>query len=358
MKPLSQNNFGSRLRLARKMVGFSLQELANALDNKVTKQALNKYEMGEMNPSSHVLMLISSCLNVKPDYFFNKNTTELGEILFRKKASLSKKLESSIIEKVRYFVERYLEIENIVGLESKFINPIQDLTILTEEDVKRAASSLRNAWNLGSSPLSNIVEMLELNGIKVLLIDDTESVDGLSVFTTKGIPVVVVNCRDKSIERTRFTIVHELAHLLLRIGDDIVNNTKAVEKICHLFASSFLLPDEMLVKMIGTGKRNYIYLQELVTIKEYFGISIRAINHKLRDLEIITDSYYRRWVIYLSKTFGFQREPGNYKGEEKSIQFNRLVNRALAEDLISVSKAASLLNVDVNELRKGFNGAK
>ena len=52
-----------------------------------------------------------------------------------------------------------------------------------------------------------------------------------------GIPVVVVNTRNKSIERIRFTIIHEIAHLLLKLEKDILENSKEVEK----FAISFQL---------------------------------------------------------------------------------------------------------------------
>ena len=40
----------------------------------------------------------------------------------------------------------------------------------------------------------------------------------------------------------------------------------------------------------------------------------------------------------------------------KSKVFEQLVNRALAEGLISLSKGASLCNTNINELRKGVIG--
>jgi transcriptional regulator with XRE-family HTH domain len=104
MKTQSQNNFGNRLKLARKYAGLSMQELADALNNKVSKQALGKYELGLMNPSSDVLLSISKALNLKPDYFTKKKQVELGEVLFRKVASLPKKTEESIIERVREYI--------------------------------------------------------------------------------------------------------------------------------------------------------------------------------------------------------------------------------------------------------------
>ena len=72
MNVIDDNVFGNRLRLARKMAGLSLQDLANALENRVTKQALNRYELGEMRPTTEVLMLISKCLDQRPDYFYIK----------------------------------------------------------------------------------------------------------------------------------------------------------------------------------------------------------------------------------------------------------------------------------------------
>jgi Zn-dependent peptidase ImmA (M78 family) len=110
--------------------------------------------------------------------------------------------------------------------------------------------------------------------------------------------------------------------------------------------------------MIGGKHRSYIAINELITIKEYFGISIRAIVHRLEGLGVISQSYYQRWMIYMSKTYGQKNEPGTYIGEEKLSVFERLINRALAEGLISISKAASLTNTSVQEIRKGIIGVK
>lgn len=353
MEQTDQNTFGTRLKLARKMAGMSLQDLSNILVNKVTKQALSKYEHGEMNPTSEVLLAIAKALRLKPDYFLKKKSLELGEVLFRKRAALTKKEEEAIIEKVRDHVERYMELEGILNVQNPFVNLLQDFKIEVKGDVEQAAIKLRLEWNLGDKPIANIVEMLELKGIKVVLIDDVDALDGLSVFTSTGIPIVVVNRKGKSIERIRFTIIHELAHLLLNLSV-LGDNHKLEEEWCHFFSSCFLIPSNMLLKMIGGGKRSYIYINEIIKIKEYFGISIRAIVHRLRELGIITDNYYQRWVVYMSKTYGQKGEPGEYKGEEESKGFDLMIARGLSEGIISFSKAAALCNTDINHLRKEY----
>lgn len=353
MNSKDQNIFKIRIRLARKMAGMSLQELSDSLENKVTKQSLNKYEQGLMKPTIEVLIALSKVLGVKPDYFLKQELVELGKISFRKKARLSKRDEDSVVEKTRDYAERFLELESILGLVQKFENPLRNLKIKDKSDVEKAAYRLRKSWGLGTSPIQNLVEMLELRGIKVLLIDDVEDIDGFATFSTKGIPIVVVNIRDKPIERIRFTTIHELAHILLNFEEDLRSDEKTIEKLCHYFSSCFLIPRNMLLNMIGGLNRAYIDIKELISIKEYYGISIRAILHRLMELGVITQTYYRRWMIYMNNTYGSRGEPGRYIGEEGIKVFERLINRALSEGLISFSKAAVLSNSSISEIRKG-----
>ena len=350
-----ENIFGTRLKLARKMAGLSLQELADATKNKITKQALSKYEKGMMNPSGEIILAIAAAFKLKPDYFLKKKGVELGEVSFRKRVRLSKKIESSIVEKVRDYTERHLEIEQILNIKNDFDNPLKADIIRTIEDVEGAANKLKAYWNLGSNPIPNLVETLELKGIKIFLIEENDDFDGLAVMSSTGIPIVAINIKNRPIERIRFTIIHELAHILLNFDDAVVNTTKKVEIFCHYFSSSFLIPREILVKLIGSF-RKYIKINELISVKEYYGLSIRAIVHRLEQIGVINKNYYTRWMVYMSKEYGAKVEPGNYKGKEEPSIFNQLVNRALAEELITISKAAALWNVSINEIRNGYSG--
>ncbi len=333
------------------MAGWSLQDLANALGNSISKQALNKYELGLMNPTSQTLLELSKVLKLKPDFFIRQNQVEFGEIQFRKRVSLSKKDEESIVERAKDYVERCLEIENILNISNEFLNPLHKFNIEKREDVELAANFLRASWELGNDPIPNLADTLELRGIKVFLIEEADDIDGFAVITNSNIPLVVVNCKERSLERIRFTIIHELAHLLLRL-DELKLEHKEIEIYCHFFASCFLLPSKMLVSQIGSGQRTYIDIKELILVKEYYGISIRAIVLRLRDMGIITPNYYQRWVIYMSKTYGSKKEPGKYQGNESAKSLFQNVYRALSEGLISLSKASAISGIDINELRR------
>lgn len=356
MNSLDPQVFGSRLKLARKMAGMSLQQLSDSIANKVSKQSLNKYELGQMKPGSELLFTISKALSVKPDYFLKQGILELGKISFRKKAALPKTVEEAIVEKARDYVERYMELESLIGVQVLFNNPLKSISINNKEDVKIAAEKLRLEWELGNEPISNLVEMLELKGIKVQLIEDSDSFDGFAGFSKNNIPVVVINTSNRSIERIRFTIIHELAHILLSFVDSVTLDKKILEEYCHYFSSCFLLPEKSLITRIGGNKRSYISINELIHIKEQFGISIRAIVHRLKTIKVINDTYYQKWMVYMSKTYGSKKEPGGYRGEEAGTHFNMLIDRAISEGIISFSKAASLANCSIEQIRNEYQG--
>jgi len=111
-----------------------------------------------------------------------------------------------------------------------------------------------------------------------------------------------------------------------------------------------LLPKRALVKEFGE-KRSKISIQEMGFLKEQYGISIQAIIYRLNDLGIISDSYKRYYYRYINQMGWKVDEPYEYQGKEESSRFNQLIFRALSEDIISISKAASLSNMKLADFR-------
>lgn len=83
--------FSRRLRQARLMRGISLEKLAQSLAAPVSKQAINKYEKGQMKPDSSVLIALANALDMKIDYFFRPFTVEVDKVEFRKKSGFTGK---------------------------------------------------------------------------------------------------------------------------------------------------------------------------------------------------------------------------------------------------------------------------
>jgi Zn-dependent peptidase ImmA (M78 family)/DNA-binding XRE family transcriptional regulator len=343
------NLFAERFKSARLINGLSLQDLSDKLENKITRQALHKYEKGEVIPDSEMLNHLCEVLNVRPDYFTRETLVELEAINFRKIDKLPVKEQNSIIERTREVLERYIELEEIMGISKPFAQPEIPSSIASNSDIEQAADSVRKFWNLCDNPIPNVIDLLEDKNIKVIDVDADDDFDGLQTWVNgKRIPVIVINTgRLKSNDRKRFSAFHELGHLLLPLEG---LSEKMAEKFCHTFAGAMLFPKSAAIKELGI-KRNKISIQELGLIKQQYGISLQALIYRLHDLGIITSfykNYYYKYIIHMGWKV---EEPYPYIGKESSGRFDQLLFRALSEDCISISKAAALKNMKLAEFR-------
>ncbi|MGL4410911.1 MAG: helix-turn-helix domain-containing protein [Bacteroidales bacterium] len=341
-----------RLKSARLMNCLSMDALCERIGNVVSKQAISKYENGRMIPDSTVLIALSNALGVTMDYLFRPYKLEFPEVEFRKRSKLGSLNIQSIKEHVRDHIERYFEIENMLELNNDFNIDFSNIIIQSAEDVKCQAKRLRDLWNLGEDGISSIVSILEENNIKVIELDSSESFDALSGFINKKSPIIVLN-KNFSAERLRFTALHELGHLLLSF-DDIFSN-KEVESFCNLFANEMLIPSRQFIKLIGASRRE-ISLQELIPIQKQFGISIDALMYKAMELNIITNNRYKGYCIKKNQYPELKAQVLESRfPKESSDRFIALVFRAISDDIISISKAASLLGISIQEVRSTLN---
>lgn len=341
-------SFGQRLKAARVMAGLSMDGLVEKINNKVSKQAISKYENGLMMPDSSVLIAFADALGVGVDYFFTESKVEIADLNFRKKASLGKKATDSLDERVRDALERYIELESFYQSAPTFENPFAGLVVSDRDDVERASATLREAWGIGpGAAVSHVVDLLEEHLIKVIELEDDDAFDGLSG-RANGNPFIVLNARMPT-DRKRLTALHELAHLCLDFDPGLRKAEK--EKLCHSFGSSFLLPRAVLERELGT-KRSEISLFELAALKRHYGLSMQAIMYRAVSCGIISDYSYEQFSKMISAKGWRKTEPVIYPVPEQPRRFKQLLYRALSEDLISISKAAYLGRMSIDELRR------
>lgn len=348
------NQFSIRLKLARSLAGLSQDELVQKMNGLVSKNAISKYEKGLMMPGSSVLIELSKALEVKTDFFFRNETIELPEVKFRKQSRLKKSEIKKIIAQSTDLLERYLEVESILVLGGKFHNPIKNINCKNIDDAKNAAIKLREYWELGLNPIPNVIEMLEYHEVKVFEFTTSDGFDGLSTWVG-DIPLVVLN-KSFNVLRKRFTALHELGHVLLNIDRKKIDE-KVEEKLCNAFANELLIPSEKLVENIGKHRKS-ISLNELIDLKEYYGISIAALMYKVRELKIVNESMIKRFWLLRNRDIELKLETepkyGVYEGKEESDRFNQLIYRAASEEVVSMSKAASLANMKLADFRDEF----
>ncbi len=331
-----------RLRQARAAAGYSLRDLADKAE--ISAMAISKYERGLATPSSGVLIRLGKALEVPVEYFFRPAQLELREVEYRKHRKLPKKLQTKIEGDVLEQIERVFEIMDLLpsGPISRFKMPAGVKSrIESHDEIEDAANAVRAAWALGFNPIPDLTDTFEERGIIVLqavaLHDNT--FDGLAA-TVDGVPVIVVG-KGWPGDRQRFTLAHELGHLVLKgrlaAGMD-------EERAAHRFAGAFLAPRTEVKKELGEH-RTRLELGELYALKMTYGLSMGGWLHRARDLGIVNEARYKAIYQYFGVRGWTKTEPGNQHPREEPKLFQQLVFRALAEALISESKGAELLRV-------------
>jgi len=345
---------GQRLKLARAAAGLSLRDLQAQIGNRVTAQAIGKYERNESIPSSGVLIALCAALGVTEDYLLGDQELVLDSVEFRKKAITSQREEAQVQAQVLHLFERYLMVEELLGLSVEWDKPREaPYPILQDEsEAEYAAASLRSHWGLGSDPIPNLVELLEERGIKILSIKD-EKIDGLTARVLRpnrpGLPVIVINSTDWA-ERKRFNLAHELGHMVVEVGQHIDG-----ERVAHRFAGAFLMPADAFRGEVGKH-RTSISLAELARLKKIFGASFQAITYRCKDLGIFSDALVRSLFNEFTRR-GWRSPPYKEAGAlspelEEPSRLKALCYRAVAEGAVSESRAAELLGISVHELNR------
>lgn len=346
---------GKRLKQARDALGLSLRDLETVIQNQVSAQAIGKYERDEMMPSSTILLALAKALNVTPEYLLSTREIELEGVDFRKEPQAGAKEERAVEAIVLDKVERYLELEELFpGADKLWSSPLRDeFTINSIEDVERAAETLRVIWNLGTDPIPLMAELLEEQGIKVIALDLPDDVSGSKAFVKRArqdnVPVIVVNQKHNG-ERQRFTLAHELAHLVLRFT---AMSDLDEEKAANRFAGAFLMAKEMMYSLLGKN-RTSISLGELAELKKIFKVSIAALVVRCNQLGVMSKAAYGRlWAEIKALGWNSQmsNEPNKFDPEVPQ-RMGRLCLRAVAEGLISESRAAELLQISVRKLEQ------
>ena len=346
-------SMGQRIKVSRRAEGLSLRDLQARIDNRVTAQAISKYERGESMPSSGVLIALANALGVSVAYLASESTISLEAVDYRRKRLTSRREEAQVEAKVLDLLERYLTVEEILGLPTVSRDLPRDAPWPARRDLteaEQAAHGLRVHWGLGIDPIPNLVELLEERGIKVLSMP-LANIDGLTAGVRREdrsvASVIVINRRDWG-ERQRFTAAHELGHMVLDVSPKIDD-----EKAAHRFAGAFLMPAETLRAEIGKYRQS-IGWRELFDLKAIFGVSVQALTYRCKDLGIFGNPLFRELFNEFDRR-GWRsppyKEPGAMCGEDPK-RFERLCFRALAEDAISQSKAAELLGLSVHDLNR------
>lgn len=267
------------------------------------------------------------------------------------------------------FFERYVDFPKLLD------------DIEFSDDPVKAAAELREVWNLGTKPISSMVNLLEVHGFPIAFINsNSEKVDAFgSQIKVNSIKYycMLVDERNNTFFRQQFSLAHELGHWALHsksVNPQELDTLeyKEIEDQANLFAACFLLPDKEFIKTIDSGKKDdldvYLYL------KNHWKVSVASMVLRARNLGVIDSEQYIRMQKRISargwrKVEPFDtvtpiRRPVLLKQAYRLINEHRILKNKSINDALSVNYGvelpndilAELMNISIDELIENEGG--
>lgn len=322
MRAMNQTINGDRLKQAREIRGFTQAELAERIG--VNQSTIAQLESNNkqliLHPSERIIEAIAFQTGFSVPFFYQESPPEfpLGSLLFRSRRSLLKREDKARVHQLGWLVYEIAEKMAKRGRSNIQIN----VPRVGNEDPATAAHITRAALGLSPhTPVRNLLNQLEKNGVFVLALPVAiEEHDSYSVWadTQPRRPVIMIS-NGKPGDRQRFSLAHELGHLVMH--DSFPEGLKKIEDEADRFASEFLLPEEAMRSAIEPP----VTLTSLAALKPRWGVSISALIVRARHLEIITDRQAKYLHQQLRGEKWDKKEPENLDiNAEKPRAFKKM----------------------------------
>jgi len=362
---------GQRIQSARNNLGMSQDELASAVG--LPRPAISQIENGKRAIDSMELMAFSRVLKQPLSFFLDLADEDSIEeplaVLY---------LAEEITEEDKPFVDDfvalsrdYASLERLFDLDGSQVLPNLTAPVRSKWEAvfagEKGAASLRTNMNLGLVPVADLDRILERAGVKLLFRARSGSgVWGFSVTSKESGQGIFVNTHCP-VERQRFTLAHELGHLVMdsmhsatvfteKQATESFDDNEAVlsEVRANAFAAAFLMPDlavkDAIAKLaIDPEIEDRITPVVVSYLCEQFGVSCDAMLWRLVNLKVISKNWRKSLSAMRAKEKSSNVIP---RPSELPERYLTLAFEAYVQSKISIGKLADFLRMDLYQTRK------
>lgn len=334
------------LRTVRQARGKSQSQLAQEAG--VSQGAISKIEAGLISePTEDVVDKLAAAVGFprsiffEPDRSFGLPISLHGNAMYRRKASTGnralEKLEADLNIRLMH-IRRLLAAAD---LEAQLPLPALDVDEY-DGNVELIAEMVRRTWFIPNGPLHDLTSYIERAGIIVVECDlSTIGVDGLTIRSLGAPPCIFIDQTAPG-DRQRFTLAHELGHLVMH---SVPSST--MEDEANLFASALLIPRRD-IRPYLLGK---ITIQKLASLKPIWRVSMASLLMCCQSMGAVTD-VQAQYLWRQMSAMGLRRaEPENIAvAREPARVLSEIVGLHLRDLDYSVSDLAKMLHIYPGEL--------
>lgn len=328
------------LVLVREAKGLSQRDLATLAD--VNQSTISKAENGLAQLKGETLRDVARALDCPVDLLTHP-APQLGLdvscLHHRRRSSRLTAVSRNKIEALAHLSR--LSIEQLIDGQRLVPVDLPRVAGLDAPDPVETASVVRAHLQLPPGPVDNLVGALEAAGVIVFERPlGSAAQDAVSSWPQNGgrVPILVITS-GLSGDRQRFTIAHELGHLVMhRIPGD------EQESQADLFAASLLAPpDEIRPDLAGLTTAQF---RRLVELKPKWKMSIAALIRRAYDIDEISDRQYREFQLRLNRLGWKTSEPVDISPERPSTLHDLLQRRLLSGQAVADVARTALMTED------------
>jgi Zn-dependent peptidase ImmA (M78 family)/transcriptional regulator with XRE-family HTH domain len=303
--------------LAREYRNLTQEQLARSVT--VSQATIAKIEGGlSRDVATHLIQRIAASLEFPVEFFYQTGERlSFGSSSYycRKRSDITaadRRRISGIVNLFRLSLKRLL---NAVDLEPSRKLPFFDLENYSGSPV-HVARAVRAFWQLPEGPIKDLTMLIESAGIVIITCNfGTKAMDATSLRLADMPPMILIS-RNIPNDRWRFTLAHELGHLVMH---DVPR--EEMEDEADQFAEEFLMPEKELRAQFTSFAK--IRLQDLANLKPYWKVSIAALLMRAGTLGYVSVAQKKNLWAQMSK-LGYRRQEPGVLPAEKPENFDNL----------------------------------
>lgn len=297
------------LTVARESRGLTQTELAE--QSGVSQGYLSKAENGMQTMAADKLRAVADTLGYSPDLFSCGDTVQGIDALFHRK------LKTAPVGQLRQ-AQAQINIRRIQVrrlMQGVAVDAPLTFPRLDPEEVGGAAEvarMVRRAWKVPLGPILNLIELLEAaGGVVVSMKFATPKVSAAALWPREDERPMFFVHEDHGAERQRFSLAHELAHIVMHAIP-----APELERQADEFAAEFLMPERECRPQLTGGRLN---LARLIDIKHYWRVAMSMVAKRAHDLGALTERQARSLWQMLSARGFLKKEPFPIPHEQPSV---------------------------------------
>lgn len=293
---------GGMLRIARQRNGLQQGDAAKRLG--VAQATLSRAENGLIEPSEAMIERAVVVYELPHSFFFQSDPIYGAPVsvhpMWRKKASVTVRDMDFIVAELNLWVmhiRRLLEAAEIVEGAG-----VPHLDIEDYEDPERVAGLVRACWKVPPGPIQNLTALVEQAGVIVIHSPLGESAVSGVTFAVPGLPPLVVLNEGLPADRLRFTLAHELGHLVMHRFP-----TPNMENEANVFAGALLMPAAD-IRPYFVGRR--VDLALLAALKSEWKVAMQSLLMRARSMGMVLPNQERYlWQQFSTRKMRLHEPP-------------------------------------------------